>query len=384
MRYRWAVLAAGTVAQASFSASTVGLGVMAPVLREEYGLSLAQVGALLSAAWVGACVTLLPWGLAADRYGERLVLTLGLAGSAVCLVGAADAGSFGVLFGLLVLAGAAGASVNSASGRAVMFWFSPSERGLALGIRQTAVPLGALLVAIVVPPLAAEGGSEAAFLFLAGLSAVGAAAGGLVLRDRAVDEIELELEPVVRALRDRRIWRLSFVSALYGYPQVAIIGFGVLFLHDEHALDDADAALVIGLALILGVASRIGAGRWSDVLGSRIAPLRQLGLAIAVAIVVTALLAGGPLGLLVASVAISGGLSMAWNGLAFTAVAELAGAARSGAAIGLQQTVLSASGMIGPPVFAATVSAGSWSAAFVIAALFPVAGSLMLRPVSGH
>jgi sugar phosphate permease len=382
VRYRWAVLAAGTVAQASFSASTVGLGVMAPVLREEYGLSLGQVGALLSAAWVGACVTLLPWGLAADRYGERLVLTLGLAGSAVCLVGAADAGSFGVLFGLLVLAGAAGASVNSASGRAVMFWFAPSERGLALGIRQTAVPLGALLVAIVVPPLTAEGGSAAAFLFLAGLSAVGAAAGGLVLRERAVDEIELE--PVVRTLRDRRIWRLSFVSALYGYPQVAIIGFGVLFLHDEHALDDAAAALVIGLALILGVASRIGAGRWSDVLGSRIAPLRQLGLAVACAVALTGVLAGGPLGLLVASVAISGGLSMAWNGLAFTAVAELAGAARSGAAIGLQQTVLSAAGMIGPPVFAATVSAGSWSAAFVIAALFPIAGSLMLRPFSGH
>ena len=376
------MLAAGTVAQASFSASTVGLGVMAPVLRDEYGLSLGQVGALLSAAWVGASVTLLPWGLAADRFGERLVLTVGLAGSSACLVGAANAGSFEVLFGLLVLAGAAGASVNSASGRAVMFWFAPTERGLALGIRQTAVPIGALLVAIVVPPLAAEGGSEAAFLFLAGLSAVGAAAGGLVLRDRAGDE--MELGPVLRTFRDPRIWRLSFVSALYGYPQVAIIGFGVLFLHDEHALDDADAALVIGVALVLGVVSRVGAGRWSDVVGSRIAPLRQLGLAVAGAFVVTAMLAGGPLGLLVAGVAISGGLSMAWNGLAFTAVAELAGAARSGAAIGLQQTVLSAAGMIGPPLFAATVSGGSWSAAFVIAALFPIAGSLMLRPRRRH
>jgi MFS family permease len=165
---------------------------------------------------------------------------------------------------------------------------------------------------------------------------------------------------------------------------VAIIGFGVLFLHDEHGLDDSEAALVIGIALVLGVASRIGAGRWSDVVGSRIAPLRQLGLAVACAVAVTAALAGGPLGLLVAGVAIAGGLSMAWNGLAFTAVAELAGAARSGAALGLQQTVLSAAGMVGPPFFAATVSAGSWSAAFAIAAVFPIAGSLMLRPLRGH
>lgn len=382
MRYRWAVLAAGTIAQASFSASTVGLGVMAPVLREEYGLSLSQVGALLSAAWVGASVTLLPWGLAADRYGERLVLTLGLAGSAACLVGAADAGSFEVLFGLLVLGGAAGASVNSASGRAVMFWFSPMERGLALGIRQTAVPLGALLVAIVVPPLAAEGGSRAAFLFLAGFAAVGAIAGGLVLRDRSGDE--LEVESVVRTLRDRRIWRLSIVSGLYVYAQVAIIGFGVLFLHDEHGLDDADAALVIGLSLVLGAASRIGAGRWSDVVGSRIRPLRQLGIALACAVLVTAALAGGPLALLVASIAIAGGLSMAWNGLTFTAVAELAGAARSGAAIGLQQTVLSAAGMIVPLVFAETVAVGSWAFAFLVAAILPLVGWHALRRLEGY
>ncbi len=382
MRYRWAVLAAGTAAQASFSASTVGLGVMAPVLREEFGLSLTEVGALLSAAWIGASVTLLPWGLAADRYGERLVLTLGLAGSAVCLVGAAYAGSFEVLFGLLVVAGAAGASVNSASGRAVMFWFPPRERGLALGIRQTAVPLGALVVALVVPPLTADGDSRTAFLFLAGLTAVGAAAGGLILRDRS--DHELEVESVVRTLRDRRIWRLSVVSGLYVYAQVAILGFGVLFLHDEHGLDDSDAALVIAVALVLGAASRIGAGRWSDVVGSRIRPFRQLGVALAGALVVTAALAGGPLALLIASVAFAGGLSMAWNGLAFAAVAELAGAARSGAAIGFQQTVLSAAGMVGPLVFAQTVAAGSWALAFGVAAILPVVGWHALRPLQGH
>ena len=69
--------------------------------------------------------------------------------------------------------GPSGSSVNSASGRAVMHWFAPSERGLALGIRQTAIPLGGLIVALVLPGLAESGGSEAAFLFLAGLAALG-------------------------------------------------------------------------------------------------------------------------------------------------------------------------------------------------------------------
>ena len=39
-RYRWAVLAAGTTAQASFSAITLGVPVLAPALRDQYDLTL--------------------------------------------------------------------------------------------------------------------------------------------------------------------------------------------------------------------------------------------------------------------------------------------------------------------------------------------------------
>jgi len=377
------VLAAGTLAQASFSALTVGLAVIAPQLREEFGLSLGEVGTLLSAAWLGAFLTLLPWGFAADRYGERLVLSLGLFASAACLVGAAFSTSFGLLLGLLGLTGATGASVNAASGRAVMFWFSPSERGLALGIRQTAIPAGALVAALSLPPLAAAGGSQAAFLFLAGLVAIGAGGGLLVLRDRKDAEAP-EAQSVVRTLRDARLWRLSLASGLYLYAQVAVIGFGVLFLHDTHGLSDQDAALVIAVAQALAVGLRIGAGRWSDRSRSRIGPLRKIGLGAMGSVALVAVLAAGSLWLLVPALAAAGALSMAWNGLSFTAVAELAGAARSGVALGFEQTVLSGVLVLAPILFAESVSSGSWAFAFGVAALLPLAGSLSLRSLRGH
>ena len=383
MRYRWAVLTAGTIAQASFSATTVGLAVLAPTLREEYGLSLRQIGVVLAAAWLGAAVTLLPWGLAADRYGERIVLSLGLLVSAGCLVGAAYAGSFETLFVFLALSGAAGASVNSASGRAVMLWFGPAERGLALGIRQSAVPVSGLVAAVVVPRLAATGGSKPAFLFLAVFCGAGALAGGILVRGKEVED-GLELDSIARTLRDSRLWRLSLASGVYVYAQIAVIGFGVLFLHDEHGLSESDAALVIAASQVLAVVLRVGAGRWSDVLGKRVAPLRRVGLAVALSLALTALLGGGPLWLLVPAVAVAGGLSMAWNGLAFTAAAELAGAPRSGAAIGLQQSVLAGLALVAPVVFASTVSAWSWQAAFAIAALPVLVGWAGLRPLRGY
>jgi MFS family permease len=88
---------------------------------------------------------------------------------------------------------------------------------------------------------------------------------------------------------------------------------------------------------------------------------------------------GASLWLLVPVLAVAGGLTMAWNGLVFTAAAELAGPSRSGAAIGFQQTMLSAIGVAAPVLFAATVSRASWGLAFLIAAAFPLAGRALLR-----
>jgi sugar phosphate permease len=357
--------------------------VLAPALRDKYDLSLGEVGVLLAAAWVGSTLTLLPWGLAADRFGERAVLALGLAGSAASLGAAAFVSSFAVLLLLLGLAGASGSSVNSASGRAVMQWFGEHERGLALGIRQTAIPLGGLVGALAVPPIADGGGPRAGLLFLAICSGVGGVVGSLVLRSRDTAS-GVDARSLADTLADKRLWRLCVGSGIYLYAQVAILGFTVVFLHDEHGLSETSAALVLAAAQVLAVGLRIGIGRWSDVLGSRIGPLRLIGLAAVAGLVVTGALANGPLDLLVVALAVTGGLSMGWNGLSFAAAAELAGARRSGASIGFQQTVLSAIGVGAPVLFAITVSEASWTVAFLVAAVFPLVGWRLLRPLTQY
>ena len=339
---------------------------------------------MLGAEWIGALVTMLPWGIAADRFGERVVLALGLSACSLFLVGAAYAPDFASLVVLLALAGGAGASVNSASGRAVMHWFDADERGLALGVRQTAVPLGGLIAALAIPQLISPGDATAGILFFAALCAVGAVVGTVVIRAADGGEHELETSTLLRTLRDGRLWRLSIGSGVYVYSQIAVIGFGVVFLHDEHGLTEREAALVIAASQVLAVGFRIGTGRWSDVVRSRIGPLRQVAIVIAAGLVATAALSGGPLVLLLPVLALAGGLSMGWNALAFAAAAELAGAARSGAAIGFQQAVLSGVGIVAPIVFAASVSGTSWAVAFLLAALVPLAGRFVLGPLRAH
>ena len=72
------MLAAGTGAQAGFSSITFAIAVMAPDLRDRYDLSLTEIGVVLAAEWIGLTVAMLPWGFAADRYGERATLAVGL------------------------------------------------------------------------------------------------------------------------------------------------------------------------------------------------------------------------------------------------------------------------------------------------------------------
>ena len=346
---------------------------LAPALQAEYGLSLTQVGVVFAAQWMGTTVTLLPWGLLADRIGERLVLAIGLTLCGALLLGLALVPPFPVLVVLLIAGGAAGASVNSASGRAVMQWFDADERGLALGVRQTAIPLGGVTTSLVLPHL--ELG--AAFLFLAGLAFAGALAGAVLIRERVREGVEAD--DVEWTLRDSRLWRLSFGTGLYLVAQVAITGFVVLFLVDARDFSAAAAAAVLAGIQALAIGTRIGAGRWSDRLGSRIVPLRRIGLAIFGTLAACALVVPAPAALLIPVFIVAGGLSMAWNGLSLTAAAELAGEARSGAAIGFQQTALSLIGVAVPVLFAASVDVTSWRAAFAVAAVFPLAGAIWLR-----
>src|SRR5687767_12943799 len=76
-RWRWVVLAVGTTAQAATSVFTYGLPVLVPALREQEGLSLAASSVVVSAPMAGLLVTLVLWGAAADRFGERAVISVG-------------------------------------------------------------------------------------------------------------------------------------------------------------------------------------------------------------------------------------------------------------------------------------------------------------------
>src|ERR1700722_362580 len=149
---RWVVLVAGLFAMTAGCTFQYGLASLIPALRA-HGLSLEQAGILVACPTAGLLLTLVAWGAAADRFGERVVLASGLAGAGVILLAATHVQSLAPLGACLVAAGAAGGSVYAASGRLILGWFTASQRGLAMGIRQSAQPLGVAVAAVSLPTL---------------------------------------------------------------------------------------------------------------------------------------------------------------------------------------------------------------------------------------
>jgi len=356
----------------------LGLPAIAPALRQHYGLTLTQVGVVMATLNFGAIGTLLLWGILADRIGERAVIGLGQTATAGGLVWAAHAASFAMLVAALSVTGAVGAGVNAASGRALMAWFGEAERGFALGIRQMAVPLGGAVAAIALPLLNAHISLRAAFYGLAAGCLVAATIGAVLLRTEPADEHSL----LARPLRDRRVWRICFASIFYVTTQLSLLGFFVLFLHDHRGLSTGVAAGAFATTQVLGGVARVIVGRLSDRLRLRIVLLRWIALCLAATLGLTILVLDASPWLVVPALVLAGTFALSWNGLSFTAAAEAAGRARSGAAIGLQQTFLSAGSIVGPIVFATMVHQASWRLAFLLAALSPLVGYVLLSPLA--
>ena len=369
-------------AQAGIAALQLGLPAVAPDIRAEFGLSLTGTGALLAASTVGIMATLLAWGALADRVGERIVIAVGLTGAAGALALASQAGSGLELGGALVLAGAFGSSANAASGRAVVSWFGPSQRGFALGVRHMATPLGGAVAAALLPLAAEAGGVEAALLALAAACLAGALIAAVGLRRAEPGPADVAERAGSRGpLRDRAIWRLALDSASVVIAQISILSFLVLYLNEERGWSVTAAALALAGVQLGGAGARVAAGAWSDRLGSRIRPLRALALAAGAILALAAALLPAPDAAAVPLLILAGVATMAGNGVSFAAAAEMAGRTRVGTALGLQNTVLAVAVTIASPLFGAAAGLLSWEAAFGLAAIFPLVGWAIFAPL---
>ena len=174
------------------------------------------------------------------------------------------------------------------------------------------------------------------------------------------------------------LWRIHGASTLLVVPQFVVTGFTLEYLVSQRGWGLLTASRVIAATNFAGALTRIGAGKWSDLVNSRLRPMRQLAIAIAVVVGLAALGTWwrSPLG--VAALLAATALAVSTNGLAFTAVAELAGMSWAGRALGVQNTAQNIAAAATPPALAQLIQLAGYPASFGITALFPLAAAVAI------
>lgn len=371
---RWMMLVIALFATLSANVFINGAAFLIPTLHTTMGLDLAKSGLVSAMPSFGMVVTLIAWGYIVDRVGERIVLSAGSALTAAAALAAASAHSLILVSVFLFVGGMAAASSNSASGRLVVGWFPPHQRGLVMGIRQTAQPLGVAFGALVIPRLAQSHGVGVALLFPAIICGIAALVCAVAVADPPrPPRAEAPAEHLANPYRGSALlWRIHAVSVLLVVPQCVVWTFTLVWLIVDRGWSAESAGLMVTFAQVLGALGRIAAGRWSDRLGLRLRPIRTIAVAAAAAMFLLALTDALHWTLSIAVMVAASVITVSDNGLAFTAIAEIAGPFWSGRALGAQNTSQLLTCGLAPPLFGALIGVVGFPIAFAVCALFPV------------
>ncbi|MFI5430026.1 MFS transporter [Aeromicrobium sp. UC242_57] len=381
---RWIMLAVSMIGQSASSMYVNATPFLIPYLHLEQGLSLVEAGLVASSATVGMMLTMYAWGAIVDRIGERTSMSVGLAILATGATAAAFSTSFIWLAIFLFIGGMGGASTNSASGRVVIGWFPPDRRGTAMGIRQTAQPVGVGLAALLIPNLVDAFDLRTAVLSIAVICGLTALLTAVLIvdppRPTRAEAADLgQLDNPYR--RDDRLWRIHLASMLLVVPQFTVWTFTLVWLIDEKGWSTLAASILVAATQVLGSLGRIAAGTWSDRAGSRLRPMRSVAAVAAVTLVALGVFESTPLA--IGIIVMASVVTVADNGLAFTSVAEISGPYWSGRALGAQNTGQYLAAAASPPVIGALITGTGYGWAFGLVAVFPLI-AIPLVPVKGE
>jgi MFS transporter, ACS family, hexuronate transporter len=387
-RYRWYALGMTTLGQAAANILASAFGPLAPFLQEDLHISRAEVGLVSTAVFLTATPSALFGGRAADHVGERQVLILsGVLGALAALAVAWSSGFWSLVLGCLAL-GLGNGMQNPAGSAAVMRWFPQSQRGFAMGIRQTGVPIGGMLAAGAAPVLALHYGWRSAYLAGGLLSLIGALLIIVAYFDppRKQAAGATQMRSFRDLLRDRQLLFLALIFNSQVFTQMAATTYFVLFLHEAFGVSVVTAGALFVVVNIAAMVARIGWGLVSD---RRFQGKRRPVLFIIIALTVCSTLIAAlipsqtPLWLVGVLAVLFGVSAFAWTGILGTLVIETVGAESAGSAISLVQGLSMPATLLAPPLFGLLADmTGSYRTSWLVLTLIGMVGLLAVKWVN--
>ena len=386
----WTVLVALLGTHLAGMGAFVAVPVLAPAIAADSGIPAAYAGVHTALAYLGSLVSGPVTGAYLRRFGGIRVLQAGLLVVALAIALAALGTAWAPA--LSAFLGGLGHGPVTPAGSHILAARTPARRrGLIFSLKQTGVPLGAMLIAAIAPLITLAAGwrvavlAIAAFvvLFVVSLQPLRAALDAD--RDRGLRDLgfgaagraavaSLGLLRAQAALR-----RLTLMSALYGVSQFCFLSFFVVFQVEALGVPLAEAGFRLACGQAAGAAGRVLWGVLADRTGEAGRVMAGVGLGAAGAGLAFAMTEPDWPGLLILFLAIvMGGTASGWNGIFLAETARMAPPGQVGAATAAGGFVFGVTMLVAPPAFSAMVGlTGGYEAGFLFCAAAALLGATL-------
>ena len=349
------------------------LPVMAPVAAKALEVSPALVGVYVAITYAGAMFASLTSGTTVSRLGPIRVSQLGLIlcaiGLCLCAVPWLPAIGLGAL-----LIGLGYGPITPASSQILARTTQPSQMALVFSIKQTGVPVGAMMAGAIVPSLMLGIDWQWSLVVVA-VACVVSAALSQPLREALDDLRQASLTfqmstlttPLRMVLGHRALSTMAACSFMFSMVQMSLTTYLVTYLHDDLAYGMVSAGLLLSVTQMGGIGGRIAWGLVADRWLGAQKTLALLAILMASSALATALLLPTlPLWGIWAILLVFGASAIGWNGVYLAEVARQAPEGKASVATGGTLTFTFLGVVIGPPLFGALSSAfGTYRAGFL-------------------
>jgi len=245
-----------------------------PLLKTEFGISYAMSGLIPSVFFVSCALSLYPFGLISDRIGKKPVIVYGLLLLSLMSFFTGLTGNYGQLLLIRLLAGVATATYFAASIPFITDLFPKEERGVAIGVHESAKLLSYTLAYLLATQIAVSLGWRWPFFTCAILLIIFTAIFWRVMKERAEGTYEPRPESskveitIKKAFTQKSVLVLSVVSPVVALSY-SVWDFIPLYLVDEHGFDLVLAGILVAALSVAGIFSKPLAGMLSDRFGRK-------------------------------------------------------------------------------------------------------------------
>lgn len=389
IHYTFFVIGLAMVAQTTACIVSQGVYTLVPFWKSEFNLSQATAALAVTFLNCGQIISVYGLGRAIDRYGERTIVGLTMiAMGMAAMAGAAFANDYSVLLSMAFILGAFFASAQPGGTRAIIRWVPPTHRGLAIGLRQTATPLGASIAAFMLPILAQAYGWRSA-VYVQGLIGIAGGVffwlfyreGGGKTGQKSQATPGLTLRELIKTLgRDKAFWPVTLSGVVMAAFQYTFAAHVILYMADHFRFGLVASASLFGITQIVGIPGRVFLPWIGDKAfpGRRVRFLGQIMLAGTAASVVFVFLPPDTSKWLLVSILAVIGLALCWFPLYLLQLAEIAPKSAVAATISLGGALYMIAMSLGPVIFGLVVDMLGYTVAWLLLTAPVLASAIQL------